>query len=442
MVTIYSLPAELLSAIFGLCVDEDRQYRQYRCVVRSRSVICLVSTRFRAIAVQTASLWDTVYICRTGRRLSTYARYLELCLQRSSQSPLDLFISFRRCDRGGFFDEEGSNIEITDLLREYNHRLSTLHIRVADHSSIRHFCELLRGASAPALEAFQVSGRANQLLSVFQGGCPRLASLIVSKTTAFPPLSSCPPLHSVTSISLSEIGQPIPRREITALLISPSSLTSLHIEHASLDNSGNWTSVLLPSLETLSFGYGNIPSFIALIESPSLQYLSISDTEAQLYPILELITESARYPQLQSLVLDNQNQVEFEDWWVTHDFIRSTPLLNHLQIVVEEEELDNALLSMQGVDPSDPSAPTYSDLWPCLRTMRVRNLTDILRTYLLHRIRIGLPIVHLSIGGGEYSYSHPVIDHGGGERALVDWFESTKALIISDRNTLQIAIGL
>jgi len=354
---ISCLPNEMLAMIFMAC----QQLWLQKSYSRSFEVVAShVSSHWRDVATGTPLLWSTIHV--HVRRREYRAKNLErlsMYLARSDTCPLVITLKIHE-EIFPFLDlltphvDRWSRLSVTTRrLDELNVHLYSLSPLILEHLSL---CleekSHLPGAGAETMH--------DDFPKIFSGGAPCLGFVRVSG------IAICclrPPLTSVTT---------------------------LHIDHATMDNLSHVRLQTMlrasPLLTNLSlFGVANEPTTIsAPINTPNLRSLRVSGNSASVYRLLSTLWS----PQLESLVLQ---AIDTFDWQfsivfpVLHSlalndcilleseakqFFRAFSALTHFQCGAS----DLNILRLLGLKNADLGLPSNDLPWPNLVTLSVKEL--------------------------------------------------------------------
>ncbi|CAA7260955.1 unnamed protein product [Cyclocybe aegerita] len=176
-VAVLALPAELTDLIFELVLHEERSALFYHRNKKrnhpwTELSLALVCRQWRAVAVETTSLWCTYTFVGQARDLATSLGRLEGYLGRSYPRPLDLLLDF---------------VTILEPLRHLSApRLEHFQVETNDHLS-----DFARPPTKPGVYINSLSP------TIFQAGAPKLSSFWLQPSLYH---CCCPPTANITTL--------------------------------------------------------------------------------------------------------------------------------------------------------------------------------------------------------------------------------------------------
>ena len=278
-----SLPNEILVAIFEARPSKFEDREGYAMGISQ------VSRLWRSIALSTPSLWNSIrvdFLFAGEGQLSM----LDLFIERSRKSPLDIVISLER-------DEDDHNWhefwEQTEKIFPLVSRWRTLLILGQIRNDVFGALHDLDRSKAPMLELFEVRIESpieaqtafDEPLLLFQGGAPRLAQIEIHEIS----IAACqPPLSSITSLRLHHPPHPYNIAQYRGILVAANNLSDLQL-FGNIINARELYAVAtsrtalirIPSLRSLvispswSTGPFTLYSLLASLDTPALEYLTL-----------------------------------------------------------------------------------------------------------------------------------------------------------------------
>jgi hypothetical protein len=413
---IASLPIELLTAIFKSGPSDAWERVEYAISISQ------VSRCWRNVSLATGSMWSLVRV--VPYESSEQLRIVETFIERSRFDPLDIVIDTTSnwTERDDIVDELSPQL---DLVVSCVSRWRTLVIRGSFWEDISDVCGPFDMLCAPLLESLDVEINSEEdndeyihrNLRIFTGGAPKLSYVRVQG----PPLTSClPPLESLISLDLHSQPKPLTLAQYRHTLTASDHLRNLRITSNVADNwffyrgSSNSPPVAIPSLHSLVLeviGFGKIGpySFIAGLECPALEHLTIVSIFARdmtLPALAEAVRETdgpSRYPLLQSLTL---RYVTFSEWWHANWLGIMLPSLARVVL----DSCENSAVMLEQLLPLElrfPKDDLLSDdegddepssvHWPLLKTLGISRIGpeefEPLSKLISDRISRGTPLV-------------------------------------------------
>ncbi|KDQ56038.1 hypothetical protein JAAARDRAFT_208281 [Jaapia argillacea MUCL 33604] len=406
---VYRLPVELLSAIFKIGHFEHGElfkagnYWKFKF----RGTICLVSRRFRDVAIGTPALWTYISL-RLGHVHRSFSHpahnvspvsYLEYCTKRSAELPLSIYTTFRcHCQEDVYFDAL-----IMDRLAFYTSRLKRLHIQTETTADgVVLLLQRFRSASAPLLEYFRIEGQEDaEFLDespIFTGGTPRLSYLDFTTNVVLPPSRGpFPPLRTVTTLSIRGVDD-MDYAHIRHLLHAMPSLTTLKLSMTFLMHENNtFPPIILPQLKTIVIK-GEGGDWIApYLMAPNLETLQIRAMSSGCPCIIELLGVHGKYASLRTLeVKETSWTVPPEDF--NEAFLRSMPLLESVTFFLDFDTTDTILQTLTNPERTGDGQIEPDVIWPHLHGLYIKKATpSVIRLFLRYRAIRNCPIKELGL---------------------------------------------
>lgn len=400
-IDMYSLPSETLGAIFEECVHQ---------IPGQQLVLSAVSSRFRAVALGTPSLWCNVthFVGRPHQcsRTTAYLHRSKACVLNVS-----LVVGIGHKDLKTISLEETSTA--LDLFIPHVSRWQNFHIEGTFGSGMRLCISRLSEAKAPCLTHLEIS-------YMFRADPPpsRVDSAIFSGVSSLSTVHLCgmpmhyclPPLASVTHLLLQfplDSDDGVNPLKFASALNGLSCLTHLNIDGDLDYDMQLWSlpTIYLPSLTLLAIHADDepnqIPVLLAAIRAPSLHFLILqpaeSSDQASVFASL-MPMQPPKFPSLRSLTICETYLYEFTTrFW--KQLMLFLPDITHLTVV-----LANTVI--KALEPGDLSvAGVYvSECWESLRMLTLSEKEDAeevgteqLCTMLGRRREAGYPIRRLRI---------------------------------------------
>jgi hypothetical protein len=381
--TIFSLPNEILAAIFEVAQHIDKKSRAVSEVPHEEVVFSHVCQRWRGVAVATPLLWTTIESSARGSR--------EAYLERSKAAPIDVFLHLQ-----WFHTRTGDDHKFIEAILSQAWRWRRLSISGnLDYTTLA----MLHDLSAPCLQSVTVSVTScagAKIMShpkILLGGAPVLSSVEIDWVG----LACCwPPLGALSSLSLHNI-RPLSFDQFCEVLTSSSSLSSLSCRGEVVSN---WpplraANIELPSLRQLQIGCSHESSsgILLSISAPELVSLSLSDISPKFSyePFFgaRLRGDGVHFPSLETLVFQNCNflpstyrELAFASTAATRLVALGTTVLTLSKFLLET--------------PLTEAAVQLELPWPQLRTLEAstqcENLENELRAIVDMRAKHGRPL--------------------------------------------------
>ncbi|KDQ57346.1 hypothetical protein JAAARDRAFT_47909 [Jaapia argillacea MUCL 33604] len=419
------IPAELLSSIFefgaGNVIPSCHPIAGRRLLENldfsSRSAVCLVSRRFREVAVHTSTLWTSIVI-PVGHHRSKKCQVPSLDYLRP-------FLQSYCEDAGEAYVEQ-----IFEHIGPHMVRLTAMSFEIEDQVSAVVIFDHLRNVSVPALEHLQIEDPSRAFRPkhrIFAGGAPRLVSLTV--TVSYDIIGKRGPrlpLGAITEFTIRGYSLYIHPLAFSGMMAAMPSIHTL-----TLDDIGLRDSPLLPTkvplLTTLSLRGDVGTLFFRDLHAPMLHSLSLFHPGDELPDILRAISTMANFPSLESFALHEPRYNA--PTTILSDFIRSTPVLTDLHLTLDSAGT-NSILEVLQTGEDHRHDQDVSPSWPRLKTMILGSVASAdLRRFLLFRVDCGHPIQNLILDMKSYR-----LPKDGDGMEMVAWLDvvSSEGSLVCD----------
>lgn len=398
---ILNIPNEILAYILGMVDHAARSTKQLPDLV----VMTHVTRHWRAVALDNASLWSSIYASPFHPPLIIVAY-----LSRSQAAPLNITYEF---------PDQGYEFDITPtwgLFWTHSQRWRTLEVRSRNAQiPVETLVRSLGSLAVPRLQSFILNvdsaedddmddddddwiewwqGPEGQIIPIFMGGAPVLASLEVrgiSMTWCYPPLKQLTTLD----LYVEMYGDPMRYQDFCEILSGLQRLTQLFVCGRIVDADHRDhipTPICIPSLlylQIIDEGWlendKHIRTLFITIVAPALEVLVLASdgTESHTRAFIEITRNGSAYPNLRMLRL-----VDCHANRITVEFMRSTPKLKDVMLV----GMENTQHIMHTLCEGGGSA------WPSLTSLTVHHLyPDYIRKLVAARIAVNRPLIELCI---------------------------------------------
>lgn len=396
-----TLPDELLALIFIAGHIQSRLYAPPFALFCSH-----VSRKWRAIALQTSSLWTTIVL-----QLSLHPSFLDLLLTRSHTSPLDLYIDLRPHTPTLPLARGLMKMRVFKKLYQilpFVARWRTLSVFTdADQDTLDFLCYIMH-LRAPLLSRLEILVERHTrsefprtaVTHLFSQGAGSLSSISLEGLglrAAYPPLANVKDLAldlSCTSMTCADFVRALGEMQV---------LTSLRIVNYNFDlpplgeGSGDeprvrFQSATLQHLSIVSLlsDEDYISRFWSILQFPSLLSITLTCNNAEDIPVF---ARYAAFPMLRALRLTNAENLDDAS-----SLAAALPLLEDLSLQwCNPERLLRTLLH------AEPTSSSKDWDWPHLCTLSLSDVggdvLQLLQEIIAKRKETGSPLTKLRFGG-------------------------------------------
>ena len=337
LVTISSLPPELLTEIFDLARPKLRPLHKLPFEV----VLSHVSSSWRSYALAMRVLWRKIdiYSIRSLDRLTHY-------LQRSgTQLSLDIYIDLYKEDRFisfGFQRKREMVQLIANAVLPHIHRARSLFIFACyEHTSIMLLSNFIN-SSAPELKTLRMAfghlsttGVRGPGIRVFNSGLPQLTFLETDLPDCLPPLA----LQNLTTLHLHSLSDSLnlSYRSFVAMITAPPYLSHLSLQ-GSMDiistsdspSHSSWPGFVMSHLKSLRVQDGGMFALriLLLMFAPNLESLWLDYSFSNFGHLFDAphVTQPNRFPALKYLTIPTYGFSRY------NNISRVFPTITHLHL--------------------------------------------------------------------------------------------------------------
>ncbi|KAJ7467396.1 hypothetical protein B0H11DRAFT_2046922 [Mycena galericulata] len=364
---IRRVPAEILAQIFLLCsqhsIDEDSSLIALR---EAPMVLTHVSSRWRAIALETPGLWRIVSLSSSCIVPPTHPLIQEIFV-RSRNHPVNLTFSTYLGRTSTRYRSNASRDDL-NVLWAYHERLEAVCLKLTAFelqawTSVEHKPLPILASVSIDISAGRTAPPGTDLVELLNlfGNSPSLRSLRITAT--YPPDNLLTTHFPVAQLTYLSISLPIPDRYASAILMQCTQMERCHVSDILPSGEPPHTQSFhrLENLHSLSVSAANTDSslgFFVLFSFPKLQTLHIEEVALPTSTLVDLHRRSAF--ELHHLKLSKVD-IEFED--LLHS-LRLVPTLQTLYLH-DAGVVDTLFVAFT------PRVPTPVISLPCLRTLAI-----------------------------------------------------------------------